>query len=141
MPQSQLPLPPQSSCLMDEFIQLLLDLTREGDDNNTLIFHLSDVYYLQVLGQRDNPEVLCEAVGNAYLEDDHQLTPEQQQRLLDLGWGDDFNYQLDATIDTPQAAAALLDLLQRTATEVYQCPLTEDTEVSLSFDEEEDEEA
>lgn len=124
---------------MDEFIQLLLDLTREGDENNTLIFHLSDAYYLQVLGQRDNPEVLCEAVGNAFLEEAHQLTPAQEERLLDLGWGDDFNYQLDATIDSPQAAAELLDLLQRTATEVYHAPITEDTEISLSFDDEEEE--
>lgn len=124
---------------MDEFIQLLLDLTREGDDNNTLIFHLSDAYYLQVLGQRDNPEVLCEAVGNAYLEEADQLSAEQQERLLALGWGDDFNYQLEATIDNPQAAAELLALLQRTATEVYGLALTEDTEISLSFDDEDEE--
>lgn len=121
---------------MENIIESLEEITSEGGDGNFFIIHLDDLYYLQCLGQNGSTEVLCEAVGNQFLEEGQKLSAQQNDLLLSLGWSEpDFgNYTKSATLSKPEDFVALAELLAKTAKEVYQLAITDDTEYTVELE-------
>jgi hypothetical protein len=83
---------------------VLGELYQSGGDGNFAIFHLGPLYYIQVAVNRGGSPAYCEAVGNHYLDPEHQLSGSQIDMLNRLGWmmGDSGNYFLEHTVDSPR---------------------------------------
>ena len=77
----------------------LKSIILEGDDNN--FGHIAaDPYYLQITGAKKDPKIFIDAVANSHLAEDEQLTEEQNNKILELGFEIDprsGNYTIEKT--------------------------------------------
>lgn len=121
---------------MDYLIDAIKQVTEDGGNGNFCIVHLNDDYYLQFTGQNGSKEVYCEAVSNQFLEKSQQLTTDQQQQLLDLGWDTpDFgNYSRNCSVRSSEDLIKTVQFLMDTAKKVYQTAITEDTEYTIELE-------
>lgn len=103
---------------------LLLSLIEEvvfnGGENNFVIIGLND-YYIQLAGSKGAHEVRCEAVSNYYLDAEYLLNESQMNKLLEYNWLDRSteNYKIIHPVDSEENRNALVELIFKTANEVY----------------------
>ena len=70
---------------MKKISKFLKSIYNEGGDNNFFGIY-QDPYYIQVNGARKTPKVYIDAVSNAHLEAEEQLSVEQIEKLDEMGF-------------------------------------------------------
>lgn len=107
-----------------------------GETNNFGIFNLGEDYYIQIVGNRGDYELYCEAVSNVYLEETALLSPEQESQLFALGWtvAPEQNYSLRHNVDSEDSRGQLADLILQTAELVYNCTEIEESNIILELE-------
>ena len=114
----------------------LYKLTTEGGDSNFVIVSCGDAY-VQFAGARGSSDVDCEAVGNEYLPEERQLTPDKIDRLEKLGFdlADDSpqftrQFNLDGEAKARELARTSLDILA----DVYGCRRDSQLDIQLTLE-------
>ena len=116
--------------------EALKQVLNQGGDNNFFVVQLDANFYIQVAGTKGSPKVILEAVSNEFLPKNKQLTKTQHDRLIQLGWElpKDSNYTMDISIRTSEEIAKTVELIQLTASEVYNTKVITDLMLELSLD-------
>lgn len=100
-----------STLTRDNLVNALQQLTAEGGADNRLVV-AAGAYFVVVHGRRGAPELLCEAVGNVYLQGPAQLTPARERVLESRGFRERSgknNLYRDVRAEGPEALARLAD--------------------------------
>ena len=120
---------------MDYLIEAIREITEDGGNSNFCIVHLDDTYYIQFTGQKGGQSIYCEAVSNQFLPKAKQLTTEQEQQLLALGWSTaDFgNYSSNQSVQAGKDLMETVQFIMTTAKEIYHTPITEATEYTIEL--------
>ena len=107
-----------------------------GETSNFGIFNLGGNYYIQIIGNRGDYELYCEAVSNYYLEETALLSQEQENQLFALGWAiaPEQNYSLRHKVDSEALRAQLADLILQTVELVYNCTKIEESNIILELE-------
>jgi hypothetical protein len=94
-------------------------ITTEGGDGNFVIVTTGG-YYVQFAGEPGASEIHMEAVGNAYLDGDAMLSPDQERALSELGFATDppSNWTLDSPVN-PDSLRELAALAVAILRDVY----------------------
>jgi hypothetical protein len=116
--------------------EALHQVLNQGGDNNFFVVQLDANFYIQVAGTKGSPDVMLEAISNEYLPKNRQLTKVQHDKLIALGWElpDGSNYTMDCSIRTSDEIERTAELIQLTASEVYNTKVITDQMLELSLD-------
>ncbi|MDB3907269.1 hypothetical protein N9355_07340 [Crocinitomicaceae bacterium] len=91
-----------------------------GKPQNFVIIEVGD-YYLQIASSRGAHKVHCEAVSNEFLVEGDQLSEDQKNSILKLGFKDllsEENYSIEMPCDSHENRVKIGVLFYRTA-EIY----------------------
>ncbi len=125
---------PTVSSLSEEILTALETLVeRNADEGGYVIFNdaKGSSYYVQAAEVTEGTLHL-EAVSDTYLSHLEELTQDQVNKLLDIGWDEPLengNYTIDLTETSPETLASVAKDLEKTLKEVYQV-----TEIELDTD-------
>lgn len=126
---------------VDDVTQLVFEglsrIQTRGGEENFVIFHFSPQVYIQFAGERGNPELRAEAVGNAYLPKPYQLDRGQVSRLISLGWKGPYesgNHFQAFRVENDLHRIQVARLVVNTAKEVYGVTPSVDMDVEVNLE-------
>ncbi len=120
---------------------LILDtiekIITKGGNGNFAVFTISDDYYIQVMANKGDGIMLCEAVSNKFLEGDARLSDAKIRQLEELYWnkpsGDTPNFYQSHRVDSITSCEELAELIMATANNVYGSGKLVEADVNLNL--------
>jgi hypothetical protein len=127
---------------MDDIVAKISDMLRriqeKGGQGNLVIFiaNAEKNYYIQIIGNKDDPTLFAEAVSNSFLETKHRLDSRQLELLGKLGWsppGTTPNFHREWRARVKQDRLVIADEIIKTFIEVYDWKLEQGIESEISL--------
>ena len=98
-------------------------ILKEGGDSNYFTLDFAENYYLQVASSKGAIDVFCEAVSNEYLPISRKLNDTQLAKLVELGWKNPSEGNVNFSVELPakdkKDIDKLVDFVAHTLSEVY----------------------
>lgn len=124
--------------MIDTIISLLDRLQSEGNSDSYVIFSIQEQpdYFIQIAPEQDEtpPLFYAEAASNEHIEPPYQLSSEQIQKLLDIGWQAPKPGYLNFYGYFKDDKELIAKVILQTFVEVYQLNEQQNIEIDLLLD-------
>lgn len=98
-------------------------ILKEGGESNYFTLDFAENYYLQAASSKGANDVFCEAVSNEYLPATRKLSESQLSKLVELGWKNpsegNVNFSIELSAKDKKDIDKLVDFVAQTLSEVY----------------------
>ena len=131
---------PQFSRQQTLIVEQLQSIQMKGGDGNFIVFIVNPQanYYVQVAMLAEPALLYAEAVGNNFIPAQHQLTHDQHERLLILGWqppvSRGMNYIYEELVTTAAERDQFAGFIMQTLVDVYALHAEQEIGVELNLE-------